>query len=91
MTQQGMQWQCHHSLSLWMFFPYYENLKIYSKNICPPIMQLVTHCLICYLLALKSLCDPADSLRPIVHGILQARILEWVAVTFSRGSSQSRY
>ena len=25
-----------------------------------------------------------------VHGILQARILEWVAVSFSRGSSQSR-
>ena len=26
----------------------------------------------------------------IVHGILQARILEWVAVPFSRGSSLSR-
>ena len=25
-----------------------------------------------------------------VHGIFQARILEWVAVPFSRGSSQSR-
>ena len=25
-----------------------------------------------------------------VHGILQARILEWVAVSFSRASSQSR-
>ena len=25
-----------------------------------------------------------------VHGIIQARILEWVAVPFSRGSSQSR-
>ena len=25
-----------------------------------------------------------------VHGILQARILEWVAVPFSRGSSQNR-
>ena len=29
----------------------------------------------------------SDSLRPhgLVHGILQARILEWVAVPFSRG------
>ena len=27
----------------------------------------------------------------IVHGILQARILEWVAFTFSRGSSQPKY
>ena len=26
----------------------------------------------------------------IVHGILQARILEWVAFPFSRGSSQPR-
>ena len=25
-----------------------------------------------------------------VHGILQARILEWVAISFSRGSSQAR-
>ena len=25
-----------------------------------------------------------------VHGVLQARILEWVAIPFSRGSSQSR-
>ena len=33
-----------------------------------------------------------DTLQPhgIVHGILQARILEWVAFPFSRGSSQPR-
>ena len=31
-----------------------------------------------------TLCDPTDR---IVHGILQARILEWVAFPFSRGSS----
>ena len=34
-----------------------------------------------------TVCDPMDC---IVHGILQARILEWVAVPFSRGSSQTR-
>ena len=34
----------------------------------------------------------SDSLWPhgLVHGILQARILEWVAFPFSRGSSQPR-
>ena len=32
-----------------------------------------------------TLCNPTAS---TVHGILQARILEWVAVLFSRGSSQ---
>ena len=34
-----------------------------------------------------TLCDPVDY---IVCGILQARILEWVAIPFSRGSSQPR-
>ena len=34
-----------------------------------------------------TLCDPMDC---IIHGILQARILEWVAYPFSRGSSQPR-
>ena len=33
------------------------------------------------------LCDPKDDR---VHGILQARILEWVAFPFSRGSSEPR-
>ena len=31
-----------------------------------------------------------DSMVYIPHGILQARILEWVAVPFSSGSSQPR-
>ena len=34
-----------------------------------------------------TLCDPMDY---TVHGILQARIPEWVAFPFSRGSSQPR-
>ena len=34
-----------------------------------------------------TLCDPMDY---TVHGILQARILEWVVVRFSRLSSQPR-
>ena len=34
-----------------------------------------------------TLCDPMDY---TVHGILQARTLEWVAVPFSKGSSQPR-
>ena len=35
----------------------------------------------------RTLCDPMDY---TVHGIHQARILEWVAIPFSRGSSQPR-
>ena len=34
-----------------------------------------------------TVCNSTDY---IVHGILQARILEWVAFPFSRGSSQPR-
>ena len=35
----------------------------------------------------QTLCNPMDY---IVRGILQARILEWVAIPFSRGSLQPR-
>ena len=39
-----------------------------------------------------TLCDPMDCSPPgsSVHEILQARILEWVAIPFCRGSSQPR-
>ena len=39
-----------------------------------------------------TLCDPMDCSLPgfSIHGILQARILEWVTVSFSRGSSRPR-
>ena len=39
-----------------------------------------------------TLCDPMDSSLPdsSVYGIFQARIPEWVAISFSRGSSHPR-
>ena len=39
-----------------------------------------------------TLCDPMNRSLPgfSVHGILQARILEWVAMPTSKGSSQPR-
>ena len=40
-----------------------------------------------------TVCDPMDCSPPgssSVHGILQARILEWVAISFSKGSSWPR-
>ena len=39
-----------------------------------------------------TLCDPMDYSPPgsFVHEILQARILEWISIPFSRGSSWSR-
>ena len=40
----------------------------------------------------QTLCDPMDRSPPgsSVHGNLQARILGWVSIPFSRGSSQPR-
>ena len=39
-----------------------------------------------------TLCDPMDCSLPgsSVHGIFQARILEWVTISFSRGTSWPR-
>ena len=41
---------------------------------------------------MSDFCDPIDCSLPgsSVHGIFQARILEWVAMSISRGSSQPR-
>ena len=51
-----------------------------SKNLKRVVKVKVTQ-------SCPTLCDPVDY---TVHGILQARILEWVAFPFSRGSSQPR-
>ena len=50
------------------------NMKVLATQSCP------------------ALCNPTDCSPPgsSVHGILQARILEWVAIPFSRGSSWPR-
>ena len=54
----------------------------------------VIHCMhVCSVTqSYPTLCNPVDCSPPgsSVHGILQARILEWVAILSSRGSSQSR-
>ena len=47
----------------------------------------------CYLFSrVRLFCDPMDCgpLGSSVHGILQARMLEWVAMSFSRGPSPTR-
>jgi len=45
-----------------------------------------------HMLSRVQLCNPTDCSLPgsSVHGILQARMLEWVAVSFSRGSCRPR-
>ena len=57
-----------------------------NMNIDPYVIQLLVA------QSCPTLCEPMDCSPPgsSVHGIVQARILEWVAVSFSRGSSQPR-
>ena len=47
---------------------------------------------VCMLSRVQLFCDPVDCSPPVsfVYGIFQARILEWVAISFSRGSSRPR-
>ena len=56
-------------------------------------VRYTEYAVLCFVAQLcPSLCDPMDCSLPgsSVQRILQARILEWVAIPFSRGSSQSR-
>ena len=68
-----------------------ENIR--SKSSTNDTCKIRVLCVLC--LAAQSrltVCDPMDCSPPdsSVHGILQARILEWVAMISSRGSSQPR-
>ena len=61
----------------------------------PPIMETLSfNPSVCVLVTqlCPTLCDPMDCSPPdsSVHGILQARILEQVAIPFSRGSFQPK-
>ena len=56
-------------------------------------MRLQAFCCCCLVTKFyPTVCVPMDSSPPgfSVHGLSQARILEWVAISFSRGSSQPR-
>ena len=62
---------------------------------CVCVCVISTWCVcVCVLVAQScpTLCDPVDCNLPgsSVHEIFQARILEWVAISFSKGSSQPR-
>ena len=75
-----------------------------NQNIFSPLINPIStlfldlsynliHCCGCWVAQLCStLCNPMDCSLPSssVHGISQVRILEWVAISFSRGSSWPR-
>ena len=55
-------------------------------------MNFVQQCCCSVTQSCLTFCDPMDCSLPgsSVHGILQARILEWVVISISRGSSRPR-
>ena len=59
---------------------------------CDFLMDFLCACVHAQSLSYVWLCDHMEGILPgsCIHGILQARILEWVAIPFFRGTSQPR-
>ena len=72
--------QRHHIIQIFYDIAYMWNLKNNTMNVYAKQKVKVTQ--LC-----PTLCKPMDY---TVHGIVQARILDWVAFPFSGGSSQPR-
>ena len=64
------------------------SLEVQLVCILPPPVRSEVKLLSC----VTTLCNPMDCSLPgsSIHGIFQARVLEWVAISFSRGSSRPR-
>ena len=70
---------CRHCRSFTLFSVTVDHfLSLSGKCVC-----------VCVLSRIQLFCEPMDCSSPgsSVHGSSQARILEWVAISFSRGSS----
>ena len=68
-------------------------MHVYIKlNLFPVHLKLMCVCMLSHTSCVRLFVTPMDCSPPgsSVHGILQARILEWVAVSSSRGSSRPR-
>ena len=67
---------------------YRPNLPFHSRVVLPIVLaQALVKCKVKVSQSCPNLSNP---MVYTVHGILQARILEWVAFPFSRGSSQPK-
>ena len=67
---------------------YRASLSLAAKNIINLILVLTVWWCPCVESSLVLLEEIRVRVKVIVHGILQVRVLEWVAFPFSRGSSQ---
>ena len=70
-----------------LLLPYLQSLSGVALLACAYVCVKVKS------LSRVRLCDPMDCTLPgsSVHGIFQAIVLEWIAISFFRGSSQPRY
>ena len=75
-------------ISMWIS----ETKPFVSGRVIDFFLPLCTLCAFFVCFVLSNFCDPTDGNPPgsSVHGILQARLLEWVAILFSSGSSWPR-
>ena len=74
-----------------VYCPSDEKIKSGRKQ-CGRTYVKSCHVLVHRAQSCPTLCNTVDCSPPVssVHGIFQARILEWVAILFSRGSSRHR-
>ena len=76
------------------FCTYFPTDTKYVLHVSFLLLNLFLQMCVCtkLLQSCLTLCDPTDCSPPgsSVHGILQARIVEWAAIPFCRGSSQPR-
>ena len=80
-----LQFSSAHSLShVWLFVTPWTAAQQASLSISLSLSSVAQSC--------PTLCNPVDCSLPgsSVHGIFQAIVLEWIAISFSRGSFQPR-
>ena len=85
-------WSCESSSRGGGWLKYINFFKL--KDNCFPVLFLLYNnmnqlCVCSVTQSCPTLCDPMDCSQPgsSVHGVLQARILEWVAISYSRDAS----
>ena len=86
-TVSSVEWLLQMELEKWT---YSQSGMCCKKGVCLYFFLCVRVCSVTQLCL--TLCDPRDCSPPgsSVHGILQVRILEWTAISSSRGSSPPR-
>ena len=78
--------RCHPQRELYFSLSHCPYVTPYNPS---PVQPAVRNASCMHAQSCLTLCDPMDCSPPgsSIHGIFQARILEWVAIPFSRRSS----